>query len=655
MISKRRLGLGWGLLFWATLAHAGPWSVATEEERSLTVEPRAPGAAAIFLDREIDINDYLGTTEVHERIKILGEAGRRFAEVRIYHQRGQELVDHLEVRLISPDGTVRNLANPVLTRPVYEHGPYAADVVAVSPSDVTVGTIVEYRYRFVRFENVRTSRYWPIVADLYARHVEFRFHSALRVNVRLSLPRGLPAGVPPPVQDGDRYTFVADEVPAFVVDPCQPPDAVLRPRIAIDYDVAGTQASADLYWQKTSSTAIHRMNGFVGSTRALQAAAATTTDPTADPGTRLRALYARAQQLRVLEFDPPTTEKEAERLTLRTIEDAADVLKRGAGSQQEVVLLFVGLARAAGFEADAVLVADRRWDFFDPADMRAGDLDGTVARVRLEGQELYLDPGTPLAPFGELDWGHAGVLGLVLAGPTPNWIHTPLRAAADSEQRRTGRLRLLEDGTLEGEVVEQLSGYRALDVRLQLRRLDALGRRDRLESGWSDGLLHRGEARLAGTPDWDSPSPTMTSRYTIRIPNFLSGSAASRAMPTTLYETRHECLAMHESRIHPVYIAYPNVSVDDFTVELPASMQVREVPAGQGIDRKSLVYRISAEADGLTVRLQRRFELHSLLYPPTLGSALRATMQAVRATDGRVVLLTGTASPTPPAAPPRGP
>jgi hypothetical protein len=84
-------------------------------------------------------------------------------------------------------------------------------------------------------------------------------------------------------------------------------------------------------------------------------------------------------------------------------------------------------------------------------------------------------------------------------------------------------------------------------------------------------------------------------------------------------------------------------------------MQVREVPAGQGIDRKSLVYRISAEADGLTVRLQRRFELHSLLYPPTLGSALRATMQAVRATDGRVVLLTGTASPTPPAAPPRGP
>jgi hypothetical protein len=63
------------------------WAVAefqlpSTEELQMTAEPKAPGASAIYLDREEDCNRGLRTETFFARIKILTEKGMDLATIR---------------------------------------------------------------------------------------------------------------------------------------------------------------------------------------------------------------------------------------------------------------------------------------------------------------------------------------------------------------------------------------------------------------------------------------------------------------------------------------------------------------------------------------------------------------------------------------------
>src|ERR1700692_3310445 len=67
----------------ATAARAEDWQPISPGERKMTSEPKAPGAPAIVLYRQVDRDDNGPTETNYERIKILTEEGRKFADVEI--------------------------------------------------------------------------------------------------------------------------------------------------------------------------------------------------------------------------------------------------------------------------------------------------------------------------------------------------------------------------------------------------------------------------------------------------------------------------------------------------------------------------------------------------------------------------------------------
>ena len=117
----------------------------TDEELKMTSDPKAPGAAAVYLNVEEVTDDPLHYHSFYARIKVLLEKGKELATVEIPYQRGNFKVDDIKARTIHSDGTVIPLAaKPEDLLASKTTDKQIGRMVFTLPS-VEVGSILEYR------------------------------------------------------------------------------------------------------------------------------------------------------------------------------------------------------------------------------------------------------------------------------------------------------------------------------------------------------------------------------------------------------------------------------------------------------------------------------------------------------------------------------
>ena len=68
-------------------------------------------------------------------------------------------------------------------------------------------------------------------------------------------------------------------------------------------------------------------------------------------------------------------------------------------------------------------------------------------------------------PFGKLDWYEEDVYAMLIGEKDFNWFKPDLSDYKESNAKRTGKFKLLEDGTLEGDVKIEYAGQRAISRR----------------------------------------------------------------------------------------------------------------------------------------------------------------------------------------------
>src|SRR5262249_38753662 len=93
-------------LLTAGAAAAEDWLPLSQEDLKMTSEPKAPGAPAVYLYRQVDRSDSAYHETVYERLKILTDEGRKYADIEIPYEKGTEYVTGITARTILPDGTV---------------------------------------------------------------------------------------------------------------------------------------------------------------------------------------------------------------------------------------------------------------------------------------------------------------------------------------------------------------------------------------------------------------------------------------------------------------------------------------------------------------------------------------------------------------------
>ena len=620
------------------------------EELKMTSEPLAPGAPAIILYRQVDRDDNIHTPheDNHVRIKILTEEGRKYADLEIPFVKGGYDVSLVRARTIRPDGSVVEFDGKVFEKPIEKSRQLKYMAKTLTLPDVQVGCIIEYSFSYEFKEYTLFDSHWILSQDLFTKNAKFSLKPYTSdfpsYYVRWSW-HDLPPGTGQPQQANHLIWLEAHNIPAFQTEDYMPPEDELKSRVDFIYSEEVFEPNPDKYWKKVGKQLNGQVEGFVGKKKAMEDAVAQIVSPNDPPEVKLQKIYDRVQQLRNTSYEIQKTEQEERREKEKEPANVGEVLQRGYASGTNLTWLFLGLVRAAGFDAYGAYVSDRSHYFFSASLMDRSRLNSNVVLVKLNGKDLYFDPGAAFTPFGLLEWSETGVTGLRLDKDGGSWIQSMLPESADSQVNRKAKLKLSETGDLEGNLTVTFTGLEAMNRRVEERHSDETERKKYLEDEVKGYVPVAAELELTNQPDWKGSSTPLVAEFTLKIPGWVGGAGHRALMPTGIFSAAEKGMFEHSDRIHPVYFAFPFERVDDVTIDLPAGWQVQSLPKPQNEDGHVMAYESNVEKGTGSLHLSRKFWVDILMLEPKYYPALRNFFQVVRSGDEeQIVLQPGTAT-----------
>jgi hypothetical protein len=293
----------------------------------------------------------------------------------------------------------------------------------------------------------------------------------------------------------------------------------------------------------------------------------------------LRRLYAEAQKIRNLSYERERTEAEIKKEDLKENKSALDVLKHGYGNRGDITVLFVALARAAGFNSYVVMTTDRSESLYQKDHVHPSHYDTVIAAVKLNGKERFLDPGTSFCPFGVMRWFRTGSPALKLGGSSGTFFDLPAASAEDAFMLRTARMELDQQGRLKGEVNVRYEAGEALEHRLLMLHSDEAGRKKAMEDELKQWLPEGAVVSMTDSMGWDRGEQPLVANFNVDIPAYAAVAGKRLLAPTSLFLTKQKAAFQHVERKYPVYFPYPFTEMDTVVIQLPGEMAVENFPA----------------------------------------------------------------------------
>ena len=162
----------------------------TPDELKMTADPKAPGAAAVYLYREETTDESLHYQSYYERIKVLTEKGKEQATIRIPYERGDFRVTDIQGRTIHADGTIV----PLTTKPTdlsdFKSNSLQFNQMVFTLPSVEVGSILEYRLEVHYGLNRVMSATWEIQQPFFVHKAHYYFKSARAAGLSITDSRG---------------------------------------------------------------------------------------------------------------------------------------------------------------------------------------------------------------------------------------------------------------------------------------------------------------------------------------------------------------------------------------------------------------------------------------------------------------------------------
>jgi hypothetical protein len=616
------------------------------DELKMTSEPEAPGAPAIILFRQVDRDDNGKTSHEDDyyRVKILTEEGRKYADIEIIFAKDQNNVINIHARTIKPDGSIRDFDGKVFDKTIVKGRGTKFLAKTFTLPEVQPGSIIEYYYTYDLKENSLFESNWILTDELFTKTAKFSLRPYVNsypnvFNLRWSW-QGLPPGTAQPAQGPDKIIRLeAHNIPAFQREDFMPPENEVKSRVDFIYSEDLPERDADHFWKQVGKKRHSALESFVGKRKAMESVVAQIISPSDPPEVKLRKLYDRVQQIRNTSYEVEKTEQEEKREKEKPPSNVEELWKRGYGDGTQLTWLYLALVRAAGFEAYGCWVSDRRQYFFTPVTMQPTKLDSNVVLVKLNGKDLYFDPGAAFTPFGLLTWSETGTQGLRLDGDGGTWIKTTLPLSTESQIQRTAKLKMLENGSLEGKLTVTYTGLEGMYRRLETRNADAVARKKFLEDEIKEQIPAAAELELTNKPDWASSETPLVAELDLKIPGWVSSAGKRAVLPVGFFTTGEKQLFEHANRVHPIYFEYPHERLDDVTIDLPLGWQVSSVPPPQTHDAKVVLYDLKAESANGSVHVTRKLDIDLLMLETKYYAALRSFFEAVRSGDDEQVLL----------------
>ncbi|MGB8259303.1 MAG: DUF3857 domain-containing protein [Terracidiphilus sp.] len=633
----------------ATLAQA-QFQEPTADELKMTADPKAPGAAAVYLNREEATDDAMHYHSLYERIKVLSEKGKELATIRIPYVRGADSVTDIQGRTIHPDGTVIPLtAKPSDLVDVKTKG-FQVDTIVFTLPSVEVGSILEYRLKLRYPDGKVSSPSWNLQQPYYVHKAHYFFHPEDTAGRQITNARGETLGSlmyamyaeseAKVVRDEHKHTFTLDiaDIPPLPKEDWMPPLNTLKWRVEFYYT---RETTGGAFWEDAGKRWMKDTEEFLAPTGPIRKAAEEIVAPSDTEAQKARKIYEAVMKLNNTSFTRRKSEAERKKEKLREISKAEDVWKQGGGSDDDIALLYVSLARAAGLKVWPMQVVDRNRAIFDKSFLSSRQLDDYLAILVLDGKEVFLDPGQKMCPFGALHWKHALASGFRLSDQGVVFGTTPAIPYKTSSVQRIGSLTVDAAGAVTGTVRVVMNGPEALHWRQITVENDEDEVKKRFNESMRGALPEGVQADFDHFLALDDYGANLIAA--VKVTGTLGTATGKRFfLPGLFFESRaqHPFVA-EEKRTIPVDVHYPIISEDDVTYTLPEGYTVESMPQTAQVSWPGFaMFKIVSTATGNSVDVVRTIAWNFSILDPKTYPNLHDFYQKVATADQQQLVLT---------------
>ena len=617
------------------------WQPIDPADLALKDNPKAPGADAMILYRDSMVDAHESSDLEYLRIKIFTQAGTKRADVEIPFVKGFNDIKDIRARTIRPDGTIVN----------FEGKPFEKTVVKVTGlkylaktftlPDVQPGCIIEYKYRDQYDSSLYINSEWTIQGELFTRLARFAIKPDQGPAPLYYRSYHLPTNVAPQRQSNGWYALEVHDLPGVDDEAYMPPLKSLQARVEFYYRSAAEpqKETAEEFWKRIGKSWNETVDRYVDKKSALAADVSRTVSPDDPPETKLRKIYARVEQIRNLSMEDEKTEKEEKAEKLKLNMNAEDVLKRGYGGAGQINYTFIGLLRAAGFDATALFVAPRTADMFRPEMRDTGQLTANLVWVHAGTKDYFLDPGARFYPFGFLPWFESSTWGIRVSKEGGKLTQTPDLPSAGSTIVRHAEVAMDAEGSVSGKLLVDFTGVEGAARRHDDRDEDEAGRKKSLQDEIKGWLPAESTFEVTTLANWDNIEEPLRVEGTVKVPGV--GTSAGRRMlvPAELFQASQPKAFQPEKRVNPIYFAHPFEELDDLKLGLPSGFKPDVLPPTAAVKPGPVSYEIAVESKGEQVEVKRHLVVNAISFDVKAYPAFRNFFNSVKTNDELQIVL----------------
>ena len=611
-------------------------------------------AEAIFWDVRVDDSDEGSLVFNHYlRVKIFNERGKEaFSKVDIPFGKifGREVkIKDIAARTIKSDGTIIELnAKDIFEREVLRTSGVKQKVKSFALPGIEPGVIIEYRWRESLSNSWANNLSLEFQREIPVQQVKYYvkpFASDIFNILRMQMFNG----ERPPIEKEKNgfYSVTMRNMPAFREEPRMPPADQVRSWMLIYYSRKElSQAPPMLFWALWGKLIydVHQPDLKVNDE--VKRATAEAVGDAATPEDKLKRIdmYVRAKIKNI--YDDAIGLTPEDRAKIKTNKSPADTIKRGQGTGEDIDMLFVAMANAAGLDANIVEMGDRSRIFFDRDITTGYFMTQHAVAVRLPDGWRFFDPASRYVPFGMQPWRSEGQDVLVLHAKQKRsvFVTTPLSGPEKSVEKRTAKLRLSEDGTLEGTVRIEYTGHLGADQKELNDEASETEREETLRNLIKERMstAEVSDIKVQNVTDTEKP---FTYEFKIKVPGYAQRTGKRLFIQPSFFEKGVAPLFQTTARRYPIYFRYAWSEEDDVTIDLPAgyTLDNPEAPAPfKAGSISSYDMKLSSTQDARTLIMRRKFFFggqDSILFPVTSYTQLKQVFDTLSERDNHTIAL----------------
>ena len=338
-----------------------------------------------------------------------------------------------------------------------------------------------------------------------------------------------------------------------------------------------------------------------------------------------------------------------ERKKLKDNKSPSDTLKRGMGSGSDIDLLFGALAKAAGFDARLALSGNRDDLFFNRDLANISFLASSFIAVKVGEQWQYFSPAEMYTSYGMLGWPEESQETLITDPKEPIWMLTSTSAPEKSAEKRTAKLNLLEDGTIEGDVRIEYSGHLGFDKK-EYNDDDSPSQREETLRDSVKKRISNAELSDIKIENVSDPVKPFVYSYHVRVPGYAQRTGKRIFLQPAFFEHGIAPLFSASERKHDVYFHYPWLEDDHVTIELPAGYALDNADAPAPIRSAPVTEyspTIGVTKDGRSLVYKRHFYFGgggNIVFPVTSYNSLKTLFDLINKADNHTITLKAAAT-----------